>query len=72
MNNEEKTPEQKAIELVGNLLCYTKDIDLVLAKKFALISVEEILMAITEFKDCDYYLNNVKYWKEVIKEIEKI
>jgi len=66
------TPYSKAIELVGNLLCYTKDIDIILSKKFAVISVEEILKAIVEQGDSAFYLDNVKYWKEVKKEIENI
>lgn len=70
MNNEEKTPEQKAIELVGNLLCYTIDIDLVLAKKFALISVEEILSIKLLWYQKD--TKELDYWKEVKKEIENI
>jgi hypothetical protein len=64
------TPYSKAIELVGNLLCYTKDIDLVLSKKFALISVEEILNIKLLWYQKD--TKELDYWKEVKKEIEKI
>ena len=64
------TPEKKALELVGELVGYTKDIDLSLAKKLALISVEEILNIKLLWYQKD--TKELDYWQEVKQEIEKL
>ena len=71
------TPQQKAIDLVGNLLGYTKDIDLVLAKVFALMIVDELINSTLYGIDLDLYEgqyneNCIEYWQEVKNEIENI
>lgn len=70
------TPEKKALELVGELVGYTKDIDLSLAKKFALISVNEILNALDNddlYCDGETNINEwLNYYIKVKKEIEKL
>jgi hypothetical protein len=63
------TPEKKALELVGELAFYTKDIDFNLAKKFALISVGYLW---DESEYTDSYYQRSLYWNKVKEEIEKL
>jgi hypothetical protein len=59
------TAKEKAIELVSKMcLLDCRDENIIIAKQCALICVDEIL----EFHD----RIDVKYWKEVKKEINKI
>jgi len=65
------TPKEKAIQIFYNM---SNSIDELLpldVKKCALISVDEILNAITELGDSDYYLDVKNYYKEVKQEINK-
>lgn len=64
------TPEQKALELVGELVGYTQHIDLNLAKKFAKITVDEIISIKLLWYQKD--TKELDYWQKVKQEIEKL
>jgi hypothetical protein len=67
-----KTPEQKAIELVGDLVGYAKQIDLNLAKQLALESVKQIEQVAKEVADDKLFESVAVYWIKVKQEIEKL
>jgi len=64
------TPKEKAIELVtkyyGHFTAHMS-----IAKKCALIAVDEIIEA-AEWYESDYHYKKVEYWREVKQEIEKL
>ena len=65
-------PKEKAIELVGKMClndCTDKNIKL--AKKYALVAVDEIM----DILDKEGYYeddNKMRYWEEIKQEIEKL
>ena len=67
------TPKTKAILLIGDLLGYIKEIDINLAKKLALITVNEIILSNPHSNpfNTDVY-STMDYWQEVKQEIEKL
>jgi hypothetical protein len=67
-----KTPEQKAIELVGDLVGYAQHIDLNLAKQLALESVKQIEQVAKEVADDKLFESVAVYWIKVKQEIEKL
>ena len=81
------TPKEKAEQLVSKfnpfVYCYigssmlTNDADdgviLMMSKKCALISCDEILEHIDEIKTMEYHFGkSIAYWKDVKEEIEKL
>ena len=67
-----KTPEQKAIELVGDLFGYAKQIDLNLAKQLALESVKQIEQVAKEVAEDKLFESVAVYWIKVKQEIERL
>lgn len=69
------TPKEKADEIVKKMYKVqsdsVSDITLYFSKKCALIAVDEIIDAI-DWHEYEVPNNQLKFWFEVIKEIEKL
>lgn len=68
------TPKKKAIDLILKFQFKQENIRKELAKRAALIAVDEILWEIIKYADNskEYVIENLKYWQEVKQEIEKL
>ena len=63
-------PKEKARELFENFVTGTNERCIIIAKKHALILVDEIIKDRERLSDALFYNGN--YWKEVKEEIEKL
>lgn len=68
------TAKEKAIELVDKMYSVNFKIDSHTAKKCALIAVDEIILVIDSgrYLQLITYIEQLNYWNEVKKEIEKL
>ena len=64
------TPKEKAEELVTKMLKELFDLDL--AKRCALIAVDEIINTASPVYDSFWPMNTKDYWKEVKQEITNL
>lgn len=70
------TPQEKALELVEGMYSATQEEgiygDWYIAKKCALIAVDEILNNFPDEFWPNYSIDNTSYWKEVKQEIQNL
>lgn len=64
-------PQEKAIELVNKYLqVYDGRVDI--AKRCALIAIDEIIKTFVPKNKPNYISSEIEYWQDVKKEIEKL
>jgi hypothetical protein len=67
------TTKDKAIDLIDKMIISSNNV--MLAKECALVAVNEIIIYNSQYNgmhDQEYFDSDLKYWKEVKKEIEKL